>query len=424
MTTSPFSPDSSAPAEPTPAERPELRRPSSLQDHHARHRRHRFAATPHATPKQPSEDRSTLAGAIEQLRLRVSILQQLPTVDRAATWVARQARRVSVLLQVSRGSLTVFLPRIGWHFRLIIAGTVVLLALLMALARSPTGTPAAVPQAIPPALQAHVATIWERADLAVQRGEAQRGWTWGPAPFFSGREPYAENAEGTRLVQYYDKGRLEINDPDTPYAVTAGLLVREMVAGQVMLGDDPAAVEPREPAQLPVAGDPAHLNPTAPTYASFQQVASLATGRPARATIGDRVVQTIDREGRVGRLPADVPTGGDGAIIGSFDATLQHNIPNVFWRFLQQTGTIYEHGQARPNQPVYPTWQGVPGLPLTEPYWIRTNVAGRPHWVLVQLFERRVLTYTPGNPPAQEVELGNAGQHYFEWRYGLRPWEP
>jgi hypothetical protein len=41
----------------------------------------------------------------------------------------------------------------------------------------------------------------------------------------------------------------------------------------------------------------------------------------------------------------------------------------------------------------------------------------------VQLYERRVLTYTPGNSAAFEVEMGNVGQHYFEWRYGLRPWE-
>jgi hypothetical protein len=29
--------------------------------------------------------------------------------------------------------------------------------------------------------------------------------------------------------------------------------------------------------------------------------------------------------------------------------------------------------------------------------------------VLVQLFERRVLTYTPGNPAGFEVEMGNVG---------------
>jgi hypothetical protein len=36
--------------------------------------------------------------------------------------------------------------------------------------------------------------------------------------------------------------------------------------------------------------------------------------------------------------------------------------------------------------------------------------------VLVQVFERRVLTFTPSNPVAFQVEMGNVGQHYREWR--------
>jgi Tol biopolymer transport system component len=41
--------------------------------------------------------------------------------------------------------------------------------------------------------------------------------------------------------------------------------------------------------------------------------------------------------------------------------------------------------------------------------------------VLVQLFERRVLTYTPSNPAGFQVEMGNVGQHYYRWRYMLTP---
>ena len=37
--------------------------------------------------------------------------------------------------------------------------------------------------------------------------------------------------------------------------------------------------------------------------------------------------------------------------------------------------------------------------------------------VLVQAFERRVLTYTPDNAPEWRVEMGNVGQHYYQWRY-------
>ncbi len=35
----------------------------------------------------------------------------------------------------------------------------------------------------------------------------------------------------------------------------------------------------------------------------------------------------------------------------------------------------------------------------------------------MQIYERRVLTYTPANPPQYQVEMGNVGQHYFMWRY-------
>ena len=38
--------------------------------------------------------------------------------------------------------------------------------------------------------------------------------------------------------------------------------------------------------------------------------------------------------------------------------------------------------------------------------------------VLVQIYERRVLTYTPANPPEWQVEMGNVGRHYYLWRHG------
>ena len=44
-------------------------------------------------------------------------------------------------------------------------------------------------------------------------------------------------------------------------------------------------------------------------------------------------------------------------------------------------------------------------------------VGGIQHQVLVQVFERRVLTYTPSNPDGWKVEAGNVGQHYYTWRY-------
>ena len=42
----------------------------------------------------------------------------------------------------------------------------------------------------------------------------------------------------------------------------------------------------------------------------------------------------------------------------------------------------------------------------------------------MQLYERRVLTYVPDNPAGYKVEMGNVGQHYFQWRYPHlgQPW--
>ncbi|MCO5176624.1 MAG: hypothetical protein M9890_06590 [Thermomicrobiales bacterium] len=56
------------------------------------------------------------------------------------------------------------------------------------------------------------------------------------------------------------------------------------------------------------------------------------------------------------------------------------------------------------------------GHPLSEPYWVQTEVAGVEQYVLLQAFERRVLSYTPGNPDGWQTESGNAGQHYRIWR--------
>jgi hypothetical protein len=46
------------------------------------------------------------------------------------------------------------------------------------------------------------------------------------------------------------------------------------------------------------------------------------------------------------------------------------------------------------------------------------KVAGVQRHVLMQAFERRVLTYNAANPDPFKVEFGNVGQHYYRWRYG------
>ena len=56
------------------------------------------------------------------------------------------------------------------------------------------------------------------------------------------------------------------------------------------------------------------------------------------------------------------------------------------------------------------------GLPVTGAYWVKAKVGGVERPILFQVFERRVLTYNPANPPAFRVEMGNFGCAHFDPR--------
>ena len=80
-----------------------------------------------------------------------------------------------------------------------------------------------------------IRTRWSHDDGAVANGSAARPWLWGPGAFYTTYEPYEDTPQGNHLVQYFDKGRLEVNDPaadrSSSWFVTSGLLVKEMVSG-------------------------------------------------------------------------------------------------------------------------------------------------------------------------------------------------
>ena len=266
--------------------------------------------------------------------------------------------------------------------------------------------------------------IWERNDRPVEQVQTTRSWTWGPNSTFNGLEPFKQGPNGRRLVQYFDKARMEINNPnadrDEFNFVTNGLLVREMVGGKIAVGDKPEEYEAKEPSGEAVAGDPANVNEIAPTYASFREVASLAANeRPAENRVGLKVRQLIDKKSRVRDLPAEQQALADLVKDPGLRPEPQAQYPRQVLGFLTQTGAVYEGGRTIPNGSVFQPWEFVMGLPVTEPYWMQTKVAGIERYVLVQLYERRVLTYTPSNRPGFEVEMGNVGQHYYRWRYDL-----
>ena len=302
--------------------------------------------------------------------------------------------------------------RVGWlRGRSFLAGLIVLVSLavpLTALA-APTFTTDNFKQK------------WERADKAVadNKSNPARSWVWGPEGFIPAggdTEPYADSPGGRRQVQYFDKARMELNNP-TNGQVTNGLLVRELISGQLATGD--RAATPRLAADIPVAGDA--VNNDGPTYASFAKVASLNLDNPATNRSGQNVTDSIDKSGKLG-TSADL---GSKAKYVYFEGTLKHNIPDVFWSFMNQTGNVYENGQYKDIQPVLGSnpaapWLDATGYPITEPYWAKVTVGQKVTDVLIQAFERRVLTFTPTNSAQYQVEMGNVGRHYFTWRYNTR----
>ena len=256
--------------------------------------------------------------------------------------------------------------------------------------------------------------VWQRTDLPVQTGQAtDRSWMWGPEGRYSGYEAFVDGVGGRRLVEYFDKSRMEINDPNgdptSQWFVTNGLLVVEMMSGQITIGSNGAA-QPYLPANIPIAGDvSASIN--APTYASMASVASLKGNNRAADHVGQPVETSLNRSSQI----SQVPNLAGYAKYAVYEPTLGHNIPDVFWTFLNQSGVVYENGQYTTGLVI--DWSYAMGYPLTEAYWINISVGGTNTWVLAQAYQRRILTYSPNNPPASQVEMGNVGLSYYDWRY-------
>lgn len=277
--------------------------------------------------------------------------------------------------------------------RLLVLGTFV----LVLLGSRPIGSVAADQD--PTTLAPAVAALWVQLDGRVHYQAQGQTWILGPALRAVALEPYHEASGGARTVYYFDKARVEVTDPASsdPRSLSLGLLVREMVLGVLQVGDRQTI--PVAPAQIPLAGD-LEQSEAAPTYASLRDLVSSSSGDLAHRApnrLGEPVTALLTRDGVV---QADaVPSSP--VRFARYDEAFGHNIPDVFWGWLQQ-------------QPW--SWIALTGYPISEPYWVRTRVAGQERLVLVQAFERRILTYDPANPPGWQVEWGNVGLHYRLWR--------
>lgn len=286
----------------------------------------------------------------------------------------------------------------------------VLFTLLIALLPSQSPTYAATPDGF---ADAAFRQVWTRTDAPVADGNAGRSWTWGEFPGERRYERYDQSPGGSRLVQYLDKARMEITDPagdrTSPWFVTGGLLVVEMIVGRLQVGA--TTFELRWPAGIPVAGDPLN-NPTAPTYAMLAPLAAIDGANRVDARLGQPVSATFGPQG-VGDDPTLIRPE---TTITYYEPVTRRNVPRVFRDFMQQQGPVLENGRRTTGQVVDPLFAF--GYPITEPYWAQVHVAGTPVRVLFQAFERRLLTYNPANPDPWKVEMGNVGQHYFSWRQG------
>jgi hypothetical protein len=258
---------------------------------------------------------------------------------------------------------------------------------------------------------------WARTDQPVASGAVQRTWMWGQAAFSAPMtEWYAESPGGQRVVQYFDKSRMEITHPEgdqnSIWYVTNGLIVKELITGQMQMGDNTFVAMPA--AQVNVAGDPDDAN--GPTYASF--AGQLTSGLPTTQSPITRVIH------RGGSVTSDAKYAQYAIATTQFAAETGHWIAAPFWDFMNATGTVQENGQLT-TAPLFQSPYYATGLPITDPFWAPVKVAGTVKDVLLQCFERRCLTFTPSNPAEWQLEMGNVGQHYFKARYGMDiPGEP
>src|SRR5687768_10104660 len=183
------------------------------------------------------------------------------------------------------------------------------------------------PVLAPPEGFAHpaIARIWERDDEPVAAGEIARPWMWGPGPFRTTYEPFDGLPQGSHLVQYFDKGRLEVNDPaanqQSPWFVTSGLLVNELMTGKIQVGAN--RTFQIGPARISVVGDDPHS--IGPTYADF-----LSPTNSDRK--GDATGTTIGCSFNTGK---DIPQEVNRRKV-RYEQASGHNWAEPFWSFATQ----------------------------------------------------------------------------------------
>ncbi|MCX2727872.1 hypothetical protein OO015_10270 [Thermomicrobium sp. 4228-Ro] len=235
--------------------------------------------------------------------------------------------------------------------------------------------------------------------LWIQHQRAQLD-LWGEIPLAWRIEPYADSPGGRRLVQYFDRGRMELTTLASVNrtSVTQGRLAWELTTGNIAIGSDLFIRRP--PPDLPIDGG--STDPRVPTYATL--AALVSEPAPDRTVTSQAIDSWITADGSREHATPPAPVRSSRYI-----ATTRHNLPDV-------TVSLFDRSPLGPN-----AWIEVFGYPISEPFWAyyRRGETALPS--LIQVFERRILVYTPSLPADQRFTLVNTGRHYYRWRYGADP---
>lgn len=249
---------------------------------------------------------------------------------------------------------------------------------------------------------------WQLYDQPVAAGLADRSWTWGPYPrteVVQERYYVAESDEWReRSVQYFDKGRMEINNPEADPAalwyVTSGRLPVDLMLAKTQFVPNQGWKD----AYITAVGDYGSF----PSYLDLQPLYE-NPGVPRPERLNQPATDLLEPDLTITSFtdyagdPTTLLRSGDNG----------HLVPQAFLDFMSQSGPLFQNGRINTRQIYDPLY--IFGLPVTPAVWVEATVAGRRTPVLFQVFERRVLTYNPANPPDFRVEMGNVGAHYFVW---------
>jgi hypothetical protein len=190
---------------------------------------------------------------------------------------------------------------------------------------------------------------------------------------------YYEQHEGLRVLGYPITDLMEVNGYAAQY-FEKGRLEDHRVD---QVAADWAFMYGRLAAELIERGDRIIVNGTSLTYADLKRSHDPAARRAAPTNL------------------AGVTARAEGGIFVPYDSQLRpapgYVVPSYFWAYINRA-ELFPSG-----------WLHDIGLPLTDTVMTKAYKNGRPRDVILQAFERTVLTYDPQNPPDWQVERGNIG---------------